>query len=86
MEITIVTSHYTRANFSYMRQWTQQALVQVMAARRQAITWSNAGLLSIGPLGTHFSEIVIKNSNFFMKENAFENVVCQNGGHLVHGR
>ena len=28
--------------------------------RRQAIIWTNAGLLSIGPLGTHFSEILIK--------------------------
>ena len=28
--------------------------------RRQAITWTNAGLLSIGPLRTNFSEIWIK--------------------------
>ena len=27
--------------------------------RRQAITWTNAGLLSIGLLGTSFSEILI---------------------------
>ena len=27
--------------------------------RRQAIIWTNAGLLSIGPLGTNFSEISI---------------------------
>ena len=27
--------------------------------RRQAITWTNAGLLSIGLMGTHFSEILI---------------------------
>ena len=27
--------------------------------RRQAITWTNAGILLIGPLGTNFSEIVI---------------------------
>ena len=29
-------------------------------SRRQAITWTNADLLSIGPLGTNFSEIRIK--------------------------
>ena len=28
--------------------------------RRQAITWTNARILLIGPLGTHFSEISIK--------------------------
>ena len=27
--------------------------------RRQAIIWTNAGILSIGPLGTNFSEILI---------------------------
>ena len=36
--------------------------------QRQAITWTNAGLLSIGPLGTNFSEIWIKTQKFsFMK-------------------
>ena len=28
--------------------------------RRQAIIWTNAGILLIGPLGTDFSEILIK--------------------------
>ena len=28
--------------------------------RRQAFIWTSAGLLSIGPLGTNFSEILIK--------------------------
>ena len=28
--------------------------------RRQAIIWTNVGILSIGPLGTHCSEILIK--------------------------
>ena len=37
-------------------------------ARRQAITWSNAGIWLIGPLGTNFSEIVIGIQTFsFMK-------------------
>ena len=36
--------------------------------QRQAITWTNADLLLIGPLGTNFSEIGIKMQNFsFMK-------------------
>ena len=32
--------------------------------RHQAIFWTNAGLLSIGSLGTNFSEILIKIQNF----------------------
>ena len=32
--------------------------------RRQAIFETNDGLFSIGPLGTHFSEILIKMQNF----------------------
>ena len=31
---------------------------------RQAITWTNAHLLSIGPLGTNFNEIRITMQNF----------------------
>ena len=32
--------------------------------RHQAIIWTNTGLLAIGPLGTNFSEILIKIQNF----------------------
>ena len=43
--------------------------------RRQAIIWTNAGILLIGPFGTNFSEILIQNWNIFIEEKAFENVV-----------
>ena len=36
--------------------------------RRLAITWTNADLLSIGPLGTNFREILIKIHNFSFKK------------------
>ena len=36
--------------------------------RRQAIIWTNAGLLLIGPLGTNFSEILIKILTFSVKK------------------
>ena len=36
--------------------------------RRQAITWTNAGILLIGPLGTNFSEIVIEIQTFSLKK------------------
>ena len=36
--------------------------------RRQAITWTNAGLLLIGPIGTNFSEILIEILTFSFKK------------------
>ena len=36
--------------------------------RRQAIIWTNAGLLLIGPLGTNFSEILIEILAFSFKK------------------
>ena len=37
-------------------------------ACRQAIIWTNAGILLIGPLGTNFSEILIKIYTFSLKK------------------
>ena len=36
--------------------------------RRQAIIWTNAGILLIGPLGTKFSEILIEVQTFSLKK------------------
>ena len=38
--------------------------IKIYAIQRQAIIYTNAGLLSIGRLGTNFSEILIKLQNF----------------------
>ena len=35
--------------------------------RRQAIIWTNAGILLLGPLGTNFSEILIEIQAFSLK-------------------
>ena len=35
---------------------------------RQAIIWTNAGILPIGPLGTNFSEILMKTHTFSFKK------------------
>ena len=45
--------------------------------RRQAIIWTNDGILLIGPLETNFSENFKQNSHIFIQENAFENIVCE---------
>ena len=44
--------------------------------RRQAIIWTNSGILLIRTLGTNFSEILSEIHAFWSK-NAFENVVCE---------
>ena len=43
--------------------------------RRQAIIWTNAGILLIGPIGTNFNEITTKNSYIFIQENPIKTVV-----------
>ena len=55
---------------AYMRQWIRTALVNngLSPIRHQAIIWTNTALLSIGPLGINFSEILIIIQDFsFMK-------------------
>ena len=44
--------------------------------RRQAIIWTNAGILLIWNLGTNFNEILSEIHTFSFKKNAFKNVVC----------
>ena len=50
--------------------------------RRQAIIWSNAGILLIAPLGTNFSDILIEIHKFSLKKCIWK---CRlgNGGHFV---
>ena len=40
--------------------------------RRQAIIWTKAGILWIGPLGTNFSEILIEIQTFSLKKIRFK--------------
>ena len=56
---------------TYMHQWTESALVQVMACRlfgTKPLPKTNAGLLSIGLLGINFSEIQIEILSFSFKK------------------
>ena len=50
--------------------------------RRQAIIWNNAGILSIGLLGTNFSEIWSKFWHFLSRKCAWK-CRLRNGGHFV---
>ena len=51
--------------------------------RRQAIIWTNRGILGICPLGTNFSATLIKIQNIFIQENAFETAVWKMAALLV---
>ena len=50
--------------------------------RRQAIIWTNAGIMLIGPLRTNFSEILIEIFTFSFKKMHLK-MSSGNGGHLV---
>ena len=51
-------------------------------SRRQAIIWTNAGILSIGPLATNVSEILIKIYKFSFKKMHLK-MRQEIGGHFV---
>ena len=74
--------------FSFLTHWVREMHIYICVGnltiigsdnglspgRRQAIIWTNAGILLIGFFGTNFSEILIKIYTFSLKKNAFENV------------
>ena len=47
------------------------------AGRHQAIIWTNAGILLLGPRRTNFSEILIEINMFSFQGNAFVTVVYE---------
>ena len=56
------------------------------SVNRVSIGSTNAGLLSIGPLGTNFIEILIKIQNVsILKKNASENIVREMAAILSGG-
>ena len=54
--------------------------------RPQAIIWTNARILLIELVGTKFTEILSRNSNILIQENAFGNAVCKMAVILSRGR
>ena len=54
--------------------------IGLLPGQCQAIIWTNAGILLIGPLGTNFSEISIK---IFHSRKYIWKGLLQNGGHFV---
>ena len=67
-EVTYVT-HCGRGTHICVSNLTTIGSVNgLLPGRRQAITWTNAGILLIGRLGTHFSEILIEIPTFSFKK------------------
>ena len=70
-----------------MSLWTGSALVQVMACRLFGGKPLSEPMLIYRQLGL-WEQTSVKsnvNKNIFIHENAFENVVWENGGHFVQG-
>ena len=60
-------------------------VIGLSPGRRQAIIWTNDGILLIRTLGTNFSEILIKIQNFSFKRNIIKNIVCEMAAILSRG-
>ena len=65
----IMLTHWGRATHVFVSKFTITASDNGLSpGRRQAIIWNNAGILSIGPLGINFSEILIEILTFSFKK------------------
>ena len=66
---TMILTHWGRATHICVGKLTIIGSDNGLSpGRRQAIIWTNAGILLIGPLGTNFSEIVIEIRSFSFKK------------------
>ena len=70
----ISTAEICACGLFYQRSYTCVGNLTIIGSdnglspgRRQAIIWTNAGILLIGPLGTNFSEICIEIDTFSFK-------------------
>ena len=62
-------THWGRVTHTCVRELTTNDSDNGLSpGRRQAIIWTNAGILLIGPLGTNFSEILIEIQTFSLKK------------------
>ena len=67
--ITVCLTHWGRVTHSCVSKLTiTDSDNGLSPGRRQAIIWTNAGILLIGPLGKNFSEILIEIYTFSFKK------------------
>ena len=66
---TLMLTHWGRVTLIYVGKLSIFGSDNGLSpGRRQAIIWTNAGILLIGPLGTNFSQILIGIQIFSIKE------------------
>ena len=51
--------------------------------RRQAIIWTNVGILLIEPLGTNFNNEILIEIHIFLFKKSTSKCRLENGGHFV---
>ena len=67
--LTVSLTHWGRVTHICVGKLTIIDSDNVLSpGRRQAIIWTNAGILLVGPLGTNFSEILIEIDTFSFKK------------------
>ena len=67
---TLIITSFVRVRSEL--QWIRSELAQTMA-----VAYSAPGQLSIVPLGTNLSEILIKNTKLFIHKNASKIILCE---------
>ena len=73
-----VLTHWGRVTHIYVSKQTIIGSDNGLSpGQRQAIIWTNVGILLIGPLGTNFSDILMEMYSFSFKNCFFPNVVCE---------
>ena len=81
--ITEVIINSSPPSAPYMRKWTGPSLVQAYSAPSHYL--NQCWIIVNWTPGNKFQWNLNRNYIIFIQENAFENVVCQNGGHFVQG-
>ena len=71
---------------NYMNRKSFEKKKKSRPIRHQAITWTNAVLLSIGTLGTNFSEIWIEIPKISFVKKHLKKIVCEVAAILSMGR
>ena len=67
--LLVPLTHWGRETHICVGKWTIIVSDNGLSpGRRQAIIWTNAGILLIGPLGTNFNEILIEIQTFSFKK------------------
>ena len=84
IQMLFYLTHWSRVTHIYVSKFTIIGLDNDWSSgRHQAIIWTNAEIVLLGPLGAHLSEIVIEIYIFFHSGKCIWKYRLENGGHFV---